>query len=798
MIRVRRLIAGIAVIMTSPAVAQGQQPPVDGTATGSAADTSPATPRTNGTAEADGQISDIVVTAQRRTENLQRVPISAQVFGQQTLAQQNLTSVVALAEQVPSIHVAAGGRSSSFYIRGTGSGESQSFDQSVGTFIDDIYHGRSRYSSATYLDLDHLEILKGPQSTFFGNSAIAGAFNIVTRKPGDKLEGWARALISPTSGENGGQYAVEGAVTLPLNDAFSLRVAATANGRRGYLRDVTTGERGPREDNDAVRATLRYAPGTDLDVTLKGEVGRSIAKPGLIGRLVNCPPPAPYAVAGFCALALADVEPTGLTDSSFVGNAGGQRRLHTYESVLTVNYQLGSGTLTSVTGYSGYKYGLDLDNDITGETLLNVQAPEKYHQFSQELRIASATDQPIEYLAGLYFQSDHLRLRQSVNFFFLTPVLSAVPPFAPLVPFAPLGQEINATQGEKIYSAFASVTWNVSSQLKLVGGLRGSIVTKDFGWNLAYGTATADYGGIVPFPASVAPVANLIGLGTAGTVSLDRTDKALMPSARLQYQLDRDTMAYVSYSRGFKAGGFSVADLTAVPSNFPFAPEHVNAYEIGLKSELFDRKVLVNLALFRNDFSDLQVVIAGNNAAGAFVNFVRNAAASRAQGAELEAQWVINPLFRLSAAGTYLDSKYRKYQNAGPTAAQQFALLNSQDLSGHPTQYAPKWSGNITGTLTVPVFGGYRLTGEATGILSTKYQIYSTDDPLTVQPGFARLEARVSLDSPGGRWGIDVIGKNLTNTLIRTFAAYAPASLGTLIEDREQLRNIALQVRYKF
>jgi iron complex outermembrane recepter protein len=140
------------------------------------------------------QITEIVVTAQRRSENLQNVPISAQVVNGQTLLLENLNSLQQVTETVPSVHIGENSRSSDLYIRGIGSGENQTFDQSVGTFIDDIYHGRSRTSVATFMDLDRVEVLKGPQSTFFGNNAIAGAFNITTNKPTTEFSALGRAL----------------------------------------------------------------------------------------------------------------------------------------------------------------------------------------------------------------------------------------------------------------------------------------------------------------------------------------------------------------------------------------------------------------------------------------------------------------------------------------------------------------------------------------------------------------------------------------------------------------------------
>ena len=806
-----RMSGFVMMLAGSVAVHAQQAPPapvdpIDGTAPAVAADTSAATPRDGGSDSGLTLGSDIVVTAQRRTERLQDVPVSVEVIGQQTLATQNLNSIVALAKQNPSIKVQGSGRSSNFYIRGTGSGESQSFDQSVGTFIDDIYHGRSRYSEAAFLDTDRVEILKGPQSTFFGNNAIAGAFNIVTRKPGPELDGFLRALISPTSGENGGQYAVEGAATLPFTDKFGLRVAGTMNGQRGYYRNVGTGQYAPNQDNFAFRATAHYAPIDNLDITLKAEIGESTNKGGLILRQTKCPPPAPFIAAGFCAANNAAGAPNGLDNSQYTSNVGNLSTLRTKEAALAINYQLGRHTITSVTGYYDYKFLLNLDNDGTAAQFLNVQAPERYHQFSQELRIASPTDQTIEYLAGLYFQDDRLNIRQDVSFFFLTPNLSAPPVFAPLRPLLPIGQRVLAEQNEQVYSAFASVTWNVTDALKLNAGLRGSRVEKQFDWLLQLGTASSAYGNIIPFPSALQPLAGFIGIGTPGDVSLKRNDDALMPSARVQYNFDRDIMAYASYARGFKAGGFSVAELSADPANYPFEPEFVNAYEIGLKSELFNRRLLINLAAFRNDFSNLQVVINGTNAAGAPVNFVRNAASSRAQGVELETQTLFGDIFRLSASGTYLDSKYRRYADAGPTYAQQFAAIEAgrnpsfetQDLSNRPTLYAPKWSGTVTGTLTVPVMSKAKLTAEAIGIFSSRYDTIFTVDPLARQGAYQRLDARISIDILDSKLGFDIIGKNLTNASIITFSGYQPSARGSFFQDRQQFRNIAFQARYKF
>jgi outer membrane receptor protein involved in Fe transport len=742
-------------------------------------------------------LEEVTVTAQRRAERLQEVPISAHVIGARVLTQQNLVSLADLAQTVPSVHIESAGRSSEIYIRGIGSGQNQAFDQSVGMFIDDIYHGRSRTSVATFLDLDRVEILKGPQTTFFGNNAIAGAFNIVTAKPGNVLEAWSRVFASPRGGTNGGQYAVEGAIGGPVTDTLGVRVAATYNGQEGWLENVNTGNRVPKLNNLAGRVTLVFKPTEDLDATWKIEGSRNRNTGTRPEQLINCPPPPPFKAAGFCATVLGLKLPTGL-DQNKNGESGGQGvDLDTHESVLTLNYQLLGQTLTSVTGYYGYDFNLKLDIDETPLTLLNAQVPERYHQFSQEFRIASPTGGPIEYLAGLYFQTDGLSFRQDFNYSFQSGRIRSTPALAPLVAFLPVGLTNDYSQTERSYSAFGSLTWNALKQLKLSAGLRASRVQKSYDWGLLFGTATQDWGGIAPLPAAVAPVANGLGLGTAGTLSGSRSDSALMPSGRIQYQIAPSAMTYFSYSRGFKAGGFNGTDTTGQAANLPFAPEHVDAYELGLKSEWFNNRVLMNLAVFRSDYSDLQSSVSIVTSAGALQSLVKNAAASRSQGVELEGQWAISESFRLAANATYLDAYYVSYPNVTPTALQTLQGLRVQDLSGRPTQFSPDWSGSLTATYSTAMLGEDRLTMELNSYFSSKYYVAAVDDDLIGrQNGYVRLDARLTFETADRRWAFDVLGRNLTNQDIAIFANAVPTSLGTGNQVKEQPRSYGFQVRY--
>jgi len=745
-------------------------------------------------------LEEIVVTAQKRVENLQNVPISVQVVSGKTLSDNNFNSLDSLTQTIPDVHVgsSAGSFSNDLYIRGIGSGiggGNVGFDQSVAMFADDIYHGRSRLSGATFLDLDRLEVLKGPQSTFFGNNAIAGALNIVTAKPGDVFEGWGRALYGMY-----GTYAAEGAVTLPIDDTLSMRAAATFNGGRGWIKNIDTGKDAPDTENKAGRITMAYKPTTDLDVTFKIE-GSDNSIEGTSGnqplQWTNCPAVAPIGTSGNCAYALANHFPIGLDNDENVGLPGQGSHLSTFEDVLTVNYRQWGRTLTSVTGFYNYHFSANNDVENLGIDNLTNQMIEKYNQFSQELRIASSTGGAIEYLAGLYFQSDNLAEVEPVD----APFLSFLGPLLG-VPAAdlPFAWHPNFSQGEHVYSVFGSLGWNATDALRFNAGVRGSWVYKNFYGDNEYGIATQEYGGFVPIPLAIqqdwSPVE-----GAPGTESVSRSDHAWMPSGGIQYQLNPTTMAYATYTRGFKAGGFN--GITPNAANLQFAPEHVNAYELGIKSKWLNDTVLLNADVFRGDYKDLQAnAYIYNPITTAFTEIVNNAAASRSQGVELEAQWAVTKDLRFSANATYLESTYIDYPDGGAQTLQNYCaslshanflatpqcigygypVSGNANLSGQSTNFAPRWSGSLAASYRLLLPGDYQLTTLLSPYITS---VYNNQDPyLPSVGGYVRLDARLTFEPAHGHWAVDLIGKNVTDRVIATSA-----------NAKEEPANVALQVR---
>jgi len=407
----------------------------------------------------------------------------------------------------------------------------------------------------------------------------------------------------------------------------------------------------------------------------------------------------------------------------------------------------------------------------------------------------------------VYFQTDRLNSDETGGFpavNFLGPLLG-IPPQD-----LPLGVLINSSQGEHVDSVFGSMTWNVTDRLKINGAIRGSWVGKDLIGTLHYGTATQIFGGFVQLPPALdqlwAPA-----LGAPGTgESLSRTDHAWMPSAGIQYFVIPEVMAYVSFSKGFKAGGLNGNSPLSPPQNTNFGPEHVNAYEVGLKSKWFEDTVLLNLDVFRSDYSGLQVnAYVYDPLTGGYNSEIRNAATSRSQGVEIEGQWAVTKQFHVSANVAYLESYYVSYPNAPQTNLEVYCASNYvpqycsifpnpvppfRDLSGQPTPYAPRWSGSLTASYSIALPGGYKFTTELSPYAQSSYN----PDPDAVYPAlgsYVRLDARLTFEKPADRWALDLIAKNVTDRVIPIGEV---GGGGLPPESKEQPRNVAVQIRYKF
>jgi outer membrane receptor protein involved in Fe transport len=739
------------------------------------------------------RLDEVVVTAQKRSESLQKVPITIDVIGEAQIQSKNVGSLVALSEYLPAMFVIHGSAQDRLFIRGIGSGDNGSFDQSVDTFIDGVYNGRSRTSEAGFLDVQRVEVLKGPQTLYFGNSAIGGAIDVISHQPGGSLSGYTLA----STDLNFGGYHVEGGVTLPINSTLSARIAAVSDDTAGYIDDLTAHVRVPETRTNAGRVILDWNPAEQLEFNLKAEYGDDHQIGGVLSQMVDCPPPAIFgAPRGFCPAAIAAGDNTVL-DFKRSTYPGSGTKTSRGNITGTVDYKAGSLDVTSISAFTGYSYAAGWDSGGTSTLLFAGYEPENYKQYSEEIRVASSTDDPVSFLAGLYYQYGKLRTTLNIGDLYLSPKIA--PAFPTLAPYLPLGQAEGDHQDETDYSGFATATWKVTSRLRLIGGLRYQMVTKDTLKISYFGTFAAPYGSITPFPSSISPTALAYTnkIAPTGDQPFQRTDVHLSPSAVLQYDLANDVMMYVKFSNGFKAGGFNAFDTTGSNSNVPYKPETVNAYEGGMKAQWFDRRVTLNADIFRSEYSGLQV--AGVKA-GVLPpqQTVQNAGGAISEGFELSSRVIFNSHWSSSVDATLLHSYYKAYLNANPTSYQTLIGQVTQDLSGHSTAYAPKYSGTWNIDYETQLFGKFVPKAELTTLFSDSYNYSSNLDPYMVQKAYARLDLSVSLSDPRRGWTLALFGRNLTNQKIATYGAASPASLGSFQIQLEQPANVELQLRWDF
>lgn len=745
---------------------------------------------------ADG--NEIVVTAQGREQRLNDVPVSVSVVGGLDLQKQNITGLEALSIRQPNFRIARSPASDYVVVRGIGSSANIGFEQSVGTFVDGLYRGRSRATRAALFDLDRVEILKGPQTTFFGNNSIAGALNISTRKPGSEFAMNGTASYMPNTGE----YLVEAGVTVPLNDRLSIRVAGRQSGMDGYIKNVQRNDEGPHESNQIGRVALAWKPVDGVAIDARVDVSR-MRQTGVFDiELLECPPPAPFSgPAGACNRYLQ--ANSGVVDSTLDWTSAANPSYFNYdmvEAMWSARIDAGENLLTLTTGYFHHSY--DLLNDpvpIPGkqggsavgmDMALPIVLSEKYRQFSQEVRFASPEDRWLSFMFGAYYQHGQLDVDLKQGYYF-APVAAAT---GGLVPTAtPIAGTIVSQERSDLFSAFAALTVNPTEKLHLSIGGRFSLVDKHAQRATQIGTAGSvpSDANFVPLTVGLTQLYGATGLDPGNYAAPHRSDSAFLPSVNLRYDIADGAMVYASYVEGFKAGGFSIGT-----TNSSFDPEHVKSYELGLKADLFDRAMTLTLAGFYSKYRDLQETATVTS--GSVVRqVVTNAANSTVKGVELGLTLRPVPNLTLTGNVAYLSSRYADYPNAPCTTAQQaVSSVCTQNLSGEVRAFAPKFSGNVGIAYTQPI-GDYELTFDASTYFTTRFLQVATGDYRISQPGNAKLDLRLGFGPANGRWEVAILAKNLTNTLTAGYRQIVPSATGSIAALADPPRSIGFQVSFR-
>lgn len=767
-----------------------------------AASPAPAVEGDTGNALADdsGRLEEVVVTARRRFENLQTTPVAVAVMSDDELTARHIDNISTIAAVNPSIAFQAGNNAqavTNIEIRGIGTeGNNRAFEGSVGIFVDGVYLSRPGQLLSSFLDFDNVQVLKGPQGTLFGKNTTAGALLLSSVKPDFVSYNGSYELTAGNYGTLLGRVASN----IPLSGGLALRLAAVVSDADGFVKN-------PNSDDDynshrprAFKAQLLWEPATDLSFRLIGDIsfehdnccyGTVVLVPGPAQPLVN-------ALTLAQGLKLPSANPR---DYQSVLNQNTDEQISDRGVVLLSDWKPSPDhALHSITAYRSWSESQDrADFDFSAADILNGNETFRTRQVSQEFTFdgssgGGAAFKSVDYVLGLYAADEALIAardlfwgRQAQAFWSAALGADGIPP-----------GEIEASPGlwsserypadDKSYALFAHTNLNFTDRFIAIAGLRYTKEIKQGAFDNPY---------FDPVPATIIPIPvfTLLGVQPGPPYNARHEDDALSGTAGLQYDFDPDDMGYLTYSRGFKAGGINLdtnaagllknnpayAALGRILGFVPAAPldptykrEAISGIEAGFKADYLEGKARTNIAAFYDKITDLQVAqFLGLQFA------VVNAPTAAVYGAEIENTFRVTQEVTLNAATTWLP-----YAEIGASSLldQQAAAYKATggpgiSLSDTRFAHAPKWAANLGLNLIHPLTGRIAITGNLSEQFTTRVGLDTADG--TQQSSVALLNASVGLASPLKTWGVTAWCMNCTDQRYFTLSFPVPLQTGT-------------------
>ncbi|PEQ13620.1 hypothetical protein B2G71_04640 [Novosphingobium sp. PC22D] len=722
-------------------------------------------------------LDTIVVTARRREESLLDVPVAVSAISAEMLEKAHISDVTQIAQMTPQLLIApaSGGGGGTISIRGVGSSYlDPGIEQSVGVLVDNVSVGRGRFILASQFDLQQVEVLKGPQALFFGKNSPAGVISITSAAPTSDFAAMIRGGYEFEAEE---KY-VEAFVSGPIADDLLFRVAGKISDLNGWIKNVAPGGENPiypfpipgpatgdapAYTSYAGRATLKWEPTSNFDATFKlaGSYLKGNGDDAIEG---FCAPPAlgkgqlsttnlvtgeqVYAPSTDCRLD--KVRAQGALPAEVLNNWPGARdgrsynRLTTWIGSLVLNYQLDDITITSVSGYTKLK-GRNLGfYDLTSFAAVGSYLVEDTRTWSQELRVASDYDGPLNFTFGGFFED-------SKRFNTFQPILGFVGFDADNGNSAYTFENRWDNSGNT-YAAFGQLRYSILDNLELAGGVRFTHEKKEISGRNLYLNVLGQAFGLLP-----------VGQTISEKVSFSNWS----PEVTLTYKPTDGLMTYVAYKTGFKSGGLSTpATISAVyadPSLLSFSPEKSKGFEAGIKGEAAGRSIRFDLVAYRYTFDDLQLT---SFEPTLIAYFIKNAGKSRTTGVEASFAWQATPELGLNASGSYNKAKYLSFPNAQcylkivgtPVCANGF-----YDRSGQRLPRAPEWTFNFGGTYEREIGQGLKAGLSAEAVYTDDFLTDEQGSPDGVVDGFWRLNASVRVAEIDDRWELALIGRNLTD-----------------------------------
>lgn len=680
--------------------------------------------------ETDG-LDEIVVTAQHREERLQDVPIAISTLSMGTLENAGISATNAISQLVPAVQVTRSGSSGLFFVRGVGSTNAAGGEEGANAFyVDGVYIADLQQTITNFNSVKRIEVLKGPQGTLFGRNATGGLIHIITRDPGSETEVEGRVGYANYDTLSGQLYAAT-----PVTDNLGWDVALTyQNQGKGWGRNLTRNQEISFDDYWGIRSKAVLSVGDRAKFVLAGEYYKNKDTTG-VGRRIDTSLPG---VGGF-------LSPGGYDTTA---NDPALAEVRIWGVSLRAEIELGFANLTSVTAV---RDSVNVSTiDIDGSPLaLKLDYLSSSRSYQQELRLASIGTDPLAWQIGLFY----LNLKAAAA--------------TTLVGFG-LDSLTDGTVDTNSYAAFGELSYHLTPTTVLTGGLRYTVDHRTFD-----GRVTPLTGGVVGAPVEY-PRASIDAFGPT------LKQGSLTYRVALRQELSDDINLYASVNRGFKAGGFSLTNL-ATP---PYKPQYIMAYEVGLKSELFDRKLRLNVSAFHYDITDYQVRSVVNG-----LTFFRNAGAVKVDGIDVEFEAAPTTNLRIFGGASFLNSRFGNFRgapflypspatcavappgSAGPGVVPGGTNVGAVptgglttcfgDASGNQTMLAPKFAASLGATYTVDFSGGSKL--RLSGLYSHNSGFYFEADEYLRQDSYDLLNASIEF-SPSDRWGVELWAKNLTGT----------------------------------
>jgi len=759
-------------------------------------------------------LDEVIVTARRREESLQSTPVAVTALSGAALEDRAASSVDALSQYVPNLQfdgaaaLSGGAYNATVFVRGIGQNDFAIFsDTGVAMYLDGVYLGRSIGGIMDAVDLGRVEVLRGPQGTLFGRNTIGGAVNIVSKAPEPERSG----ELSLTGGRFG-RFDVRGVFNLPLSDRLLTRWTAASITRDGYSRRLTDGV-DPGDKNaqvgrvqafwnasdavdvtlslDATRVRQNSAPLTLIDVTATGtpflNLYNALVAPGLAR-------PAPNGVSTVNSSWV-----TGDIDTTWAGGPS-VNDLDTRGAAVTIDWRLASVALKSISAYRSLDAVYARDGDNTPFTYRETYNDDRQNQFSQELQLSGVSfDDRLNWLLGAYYFDEKAVEYGKANLGIGTfnalealvipagetwcglpganprPIASCPPPLRfggagnPNNIGVDVGVDLFTRVANQSSAFFGQGTFRFTDRLSMTAGLR---------W-------TQDRKQLRLVHRREASGAYIVGQpGTQDTFREDWSE--ITPKLGFELQATDDALLYVSFAKGYKSGGFNGRPLSGIQEVLtPYAPETVNSYELGAKTGWFDRRMTANLAIFFNQYRDMQLTI---NATPQ--NFVRNAGAAETKGAELEIVSRLAAGLDLNVSAGYLDAAYTRLDA-------QLATLNPPLTLDKKLVKAPKWtlSAGLQYAFPVAAAGTVTLRGD----WSYKSRVFNDvfNDARLAQPPFDIVNATASFETADEHWQFALSGTNLTDERYRV-SGNSSAAFGLAETTFSAPREWGATIRYRF